>query len=388
MRILHIAPSIERAYGGPTESLAGYISASRLSGSDVHVAAPHASPVESATLEKAGASRVFTFASAGTGGSAMSPSLVRWVKRNSAAYDVVHVHGLFNFISTLSSRAAIAGGAAVVIRPFGTLSRYTFSHRRRALKRSWFALLERHNVLGAAALHFTTAAERDEAQWHGLPIAAKSYVVPPPFLASTDKPERTVGSETRPTALFLGRIHPVKNIEALLEAWAEVTRALPDAALVIAGAGNAAYEGTLRRRSRETGMGSSVTFAGFLAGSAKADALAAATAFVLPSRHENFGIAVLEAIAAGLPAVVSREVQLRDFVAENDLGVVTDASPSALAGGIVHALTDLPLRQRVADVGYELVTSTYRPEAVGTRLSAMYLAAVASHRDHDARTIS
>jgi len=379
MRILHVAPSIERSYGGPTQSLAGYVAASRVGGADVQVAAPRASAAEVEALETVGAARVLTFRSFGAGGSASSPALVRWVGRNCHAFDVVHVHGLFNFISTFSARVAVARGAPVVIRPFGTLSRYTFGHRRGTLKRGWFRLLERRNILRAAALHFTTVSERDEAEWHGLPVGDKAHVVPPPFLRSPERPERIAGDPDRPEVLFLGRMHPVKNLEALIDAWPIVRQSVPRATLVIAGGGQPEYAEHVRRRAGERGIGHSVSFSGFLSGRAKAEVFARASVFVLPSLHENFGMAVLEAIAAGLPVVVSKEVQLRDFVVEHQLGIVTDGSPAAIAAAIVRVLRDDKLQARVAADGWRLVTSAYSPEAVGTGLSTMYLAAVQYH---------
>ncbi|HXV17434.1 MAG TPA: hypothetical protein VD758_11685, partial [Gemmatimonadaceae bacterium] len=102
MKILHVAPSIERAYGGPTQSLAGYIFASGTAGDIVDVAAPLATTDEIANLEHSGARRVETFAGYGKGSTASSPSLVSWVRSSARQYDVIHVHGLFNFISTFA----------------------------------------------------------------------------------------------------------------------------------------------------------------------------------------------------------------------------------------------------------------------------------------------
>ncbi|HMA21017.1 MAG TPA: glycosyltransferase, partial [Gemmatimonadaceae bacterium] len=101
----------------------------------------------------------------------------------------------------------------------------------------------------------------------------------------------------------------------------------------------------------------------------------------LPSHHENFGVVVIEAIAAGLPVVVSRHVQLRDFVAEHDLGVVSGDSPDSLAQCLKSALADKALQSRARSLGKNIVSETFSAEVIGKRLSAMYLAAVNSHRD-------
>jgi glycosyltransferase involved in cell wall biosynthesis len=380
MKILHVAPSIERAYGGPTQSLAGYISASRSTNAVIDVAAPVAAIEEVAELERAGARNVETFPGYGSGSTAASPALIRWLRSKARSYDVVHVHGFFNFISTFSARAAIAVGAPVVIRPFGTLSRYTFEHRRGALKKVWFQRLERPNILRAAGIHFTTDTERDEAAWHGIPLGDRAHVVPPPFevrsIDRADLPARVPNS-----VLFLGRLHPVKNLEALIDAWPIVMQRFPDAKLVIAGPGTAGYGEKLAARAGRLAVGDSIDFTGFLSGSAKAAALASASVFVLPSLHENFGMVVIEAIAAGLPVVVSEHVQLRDFVAKHDIGIVASDSAESIAAAIIAALGDNALQERVATRGEALVKNTYSPEIVGERLSAMYFAAVESHRN-------
>ena len=376
MKILHVAPSIESAYGGPTQSLAGYTSASQMVGADVDIAAPLPTRREIDVLEEAGAHRVETFRGYGHGSSAASPGLVRWVRANARNYDVVHVHGLFNFISTFAARAAIAAGAPVVIRPFGTLSQYTFKHRRGLLKRLWFEMLERPNISRAAAIHFTTTTEKNEAEWNHLDIGRRAHVVPPPFVPASSLVSRQTDPRN-PVALFLGRLNPVKNLEALIDAWPAVLAAQPDAILRIAGQGSPRYTAALKRRAGKRG----IQFMGFLTGTEKAMMLQQASLLVLPSLHENFGIAVVEAIAEGLPVVISEHVQLRDFVATNELGIVTRETPDSIAPAIVSAFSDLELHRRVSEKGRRLVSQTYSPEVIGNRLTSMYLSALKNHRE-------
>jgi glycosyltransferase involved in cell wall biosynthesis len=96
------------------------------------------------------------------------------------------------------------------------------------------------------------------------------------------------------------------------------------------------------------GLSESVSFLGFVSGAEKERVLREAWAFALPSHQENFGVAVLEAVAAGLPVVISGAVQLRAFVEDHDLGVVVDRSdPSAIAEGLQAVLADEAGRRRV-----------------------------------------
>jgi glycosyltransferase involved in cell wall biosynthesis len=160
-----------------------------------------------------------------------------------------------------------------------------------------------------------------------------------------------------------------------------VLERLPDAKLIIAGEGSTTYAMSLRKRAAPEVAAGRISFPGFLSGSAKTAALASASMFVLPSLHENFGMVVIEAVAAGLPVVISEHVQLRDFVSTHEVGLIAPDSAQSIAAALITALGDTSLGKRVETRGEALVKETYSPEIVGERLSAMYLAAVESHRN-------
>ena len=101
------------------------------------------------------------------------------------------------------------GGVAFIVIPHGTLSRYTFVHRRRILKLADFGMIARKNLRSASGIHFTTAGERDEATWHDIDFTGRAYVIPPP-LTATPEPASDGGDKApRPTVLFLSRVNPV-----------------------------------------------------------------------------------------------------------------------------------------------------------------------------------
>jgi glycosyltransferase involved in cell wall biosynthesis len=172
--------------------------------------------------------------------------------------------------------------------------------------------------------------------------------------------------------VLISRLDPIKNIEAVLRAWVLLHARRPHLRLTIAGRGSPAYENSLRAQVQSLGLSHSVTFAGFVQGSQKSCLLANASVFVLPSFHENFGVAVLEAIAAGVPVVVSPHVQLASFVERHRLGRVVDPSPESLAHVLEETLDDMPLRLRCRLEGPALVSRTFSPDAVGRQLLAMY----------------
>lgn len=253
LSIAHVMPSVARAFGGPTESLIGYAQAARTQDIDVHVAAPVVSAEDEAWLHEQLPEATFHFfASAGQHAYVVAPGLWAWLWKHADRFDAVHVHGLFNPVSSLSAWISITQGGPTVMRPFGTLSRYTFS-RRSALKRLYFALLDRPALRRTAAIHFTTEAEQDEADRLSIDLDGRSAVVPPPWRGEATTADMGEKAD-RPTALYMSRLHPKKNVQGLLRAWAQVVADRPDAQRWGAGDGDDAdvhhLHGTVATRPR------------------------------------------------------------------------------------------------------------------------------------------
>ncbi|MEZ4701058.1 MAG: glycosyltransferase [Rhodothermales bacterium] len=372
MRILHIMPSVARSFGGPTQSLVGYVDAARAVGLSTTVAAPACQEADRAWLEaQLPGTDIQLFPGMASGTFMASPALIGWMKAHAGAFDVVHVHGLLNLVSSLAARTAVSMRRPLVVRPFGTLSRYTFAHRRAWLKHGYFRTLDRPNLRRARGLHFTTGEERDEAEWHRLGLRGRSFVVPPP-LALPPPVDADSGLDRGEDVVFLSRLHPKKNVEGLLRAWPHVLERAPAARLTIAGDGEPGYVSQLHALAASLGIADRVHFAGFVHGAAKTRLLDRSRLFVLPSFQENFGVAVLEAIAAGLPVVIAPAVQLASFVERHRLGRVVDPEPAGLAGAIAETLADRASQARCRQEGPRLVADTFSPEAVGQQLLTMY----------------
>ncbi|WP_272501933.1 glycosyltransferase [Salinibacter ruber] len=102
------------------------------------------------------------------------------------------------------------------------------------------------------------------------------------------------------------------------------------------------------------------------------------------SHQENFGVAVLEAVAAGLPVVISGEVQLRAFVESHDLGVVVNRTdPAAIAAGLRSVLSDDAGRRRMAEAGPAAVRDAFSVARVGEQLGALYESVLSTASSHD-----
>ncbi len=304
--------------------------------------------------------------------------LFKWLRSLGTSYDAFHVHGLLTPLGSLAGRLFIRQGLPLIIRPFGTLSRYTFSYRRTAMKRAYLSAIDRPNLVRAGAIHFTTAEERDEARWHGIDLDGRSFVVPPPFLSSTSDHQRRRWQASAPVVLFMSRLHPKKGLENLLRAWPSVLARRVDAKLLIAGDGEPNYVRSLKDLASRTGVAESISFEGFVTGQQKLDLLTSADVFVLPSFQENFGVAVMEAIAAGLPVVIGAHVQLASFVLRRDLGVVSEPNPALLADAIIRVLNDEVFKDNCRTRGPSAVQEEFSLQVVGEKLLEMYRTAIAT----------
>jgi glycosyltransferase involved in cell wall biosynthesis len=354
----------------------------------------------------------------------VSFGLTRWLRKNIAGFDLVHIHALFSFSSTVTARIARKKNVPYIVRPLGVLNRWGMRNRRRGPKLVSFRLVELPILLNSAAIHFTSEAERKEAAELNRKLAEhESAVIPLPIeqrawsteLATASPSNGGQGGESgrqfllkfprargKRVVLFLSRIDPKKGLELLLDAFAVVRQKEKDVALVIAGEGEESYVRELRERgarSREQGALSTerggwsrgseeedkegegndqahehddVIWTGHLSGEMKAAALAAADVFVLPSASENFGIAAAESLAAGVPTIVSEEVALSSDIRRYDAGVVVKRDVQQLAGAISDLLSNRERAAGLAANGRRLAEERYSPEAVGRALHELY----------------
>lgn len=387
VKALHVIPSISPQRGGPSKAIISIASALVARGCDVTVATttndgpgrryrPSDMPVVPGVTRVvfAQTTESYTFA--------LDAPL--WFWRNLVRFDVVHVHALFSFMPVCAAIIARLRRVPYIVRPLGTLSAYGLLKRRPLLKRVSLALVERPLLRHAAAVHCTSDAEVDEVRSlePGAHVVKIPLAVPEEEVAAdSDDDAGTKGEALRatfgewagmPLVLFLSRLDRKKNLECLLMAWPLVLRALPGARLAIAGAGEASYEATLRNLSERTGVSSSVYWLGHVEGACKRALLTRAWVFVLPSFNENFGIAAVEALAAGVPCVLSDGVAVAPDVASAGAGVIADTEPDAMASAILSLLADEVLREQMAAAARRLACERYSPATLGTELLALY----------------
>ncbi len=306
---------------------------------------------------------------------ANSRGLAAALDRLTGEFDVVHIHNLWQFPQYAAYRAALAAEVPYVVSPHGGLDPY-LRQRGRIRKRLTSSMWQRAMLERASLIHVTTAAE--ERSIADIAPAVRRAVVPcglyvEDFAALPDSGrfrDRHLGGFRGPVILFLGRITQKKGVDVLIRAFARIGGE-PDARLVIAGPDDEGILPSLRRVARESGAARRIDFPGPVYGEERREALASADVWALSSHTENFGIAVVEAMAAGRAVVISEDVNLAEDVAAADAGVVAEATPEAFAEGLRAVLADSARRRELESRAPEFA-ARYDWSAVGPRLRRMY----------------
>jgi glycosyltransferase involved in cell wall biosynthesis len=327
MKILRAIHTINPALGGPIESVMQSSSLLARRGHDVEIISldsPNDQWVRDCPV------KVHALGP-GRGSYGYAPRFTRWIKERQAMYDAVIVQGIWQYSSFGVWRALRGSATPYFVFPHGMLDpwfkrTYPAKHLKKLLYWPW---AEYRVLRDAAAVLFTSDQERRLARKSFSLYRCNEIVVnygtaaPDIDLASAREDFLNSFPQLRGKRLllFLGRLHEKKGCELLLEAFVAVRNAAGgDPSLHLVMAGPSADQKYLEHLKRLAAENSAVTFTGMLAGSSKWGALSAADAFILPSHQENFGIAVVEALACGTPVLISKEVNIWREIAADQAG--------------------------------------------------------------------
>lgn len=288
--------------------------------------------------------------------------------------DVVHLHSLYLFHVWAAARLCRRHGVPYLLRPHGTLDPYLWQ-RHRWRKRALELLFQDRVIRGAAALHYT--AEEEMALATPYVHGAKGVVIPngldladypevPPGRLRAHYPE--IGD--RRIVLFLGRLNFKKGLDLLVPAFARALQRHPDLHLVIAGPDDG-MRGRTERWVDDAGIRARTTFTGMLKHTPKLEALRDSLLFVLPSYSENFGIAVVEAMACGVPVAITDKVNIWREVAAARAGVVGPATIDSVADQISQIAAE-PDPAAMGRRGRALVQAKYSWDKIACDLETVY----------------
>ncbi len=336
MRILFVIRTLDPAWGGPVEGLRNLTAQAKRRGYEVEVACGDASTAPWLVHWDL---KVHVSGGASLRRYGLSTGLDAWLAGNLSRFDAVVVHSIWMYFSYAVWKATRRTGTPYFLFIHGALDPwFKRTYPLKHIKKTIYWKLVEHRVLrDAERVLFTTEeemvlAERAFLPWVCRPVVTGYGIVRPSCPGHFDKTQyiqtltetyRLLGN--RRFILFLARVQEKKGIDLLLKAFAaakNVHNLLHDTALVIAGPGEKRTFDQLGRLASSLGIARDVVWSGPLYGNNKWNAMRAAEAYVLPSHQENFGISVVEALACGLPVLVSDKVNIWREIEASRAGLV------------------------------------------------------------------
>jgi glycosyltransferase involved in cell wall biosynthesis len=378
LKILHVVASYLPAvrYGGTIVSVHGLCRALAQRGHEVHVFTtsvdgdrdsdvPHEAPV---TIDGV---TVWYFRSPRFRRLYWAPGMRRMLRRHVGEFDLVHTHAIFLWPLWTAARVAQQAGVPYVVSPRGMLEKQLIEQKSAIWKAGLIGFVEKRTLEQAAAVHMTSAREAEQAAAFGFQLRAVRII---PNGVSLDAPAGRVSegigmiANAGPFALFLGRVNWKKGLDRLIPALAQA----PGLRLVIAGNDEEEYTLVVDDLARRAGVGDRVIFTGPIHGADKAALLSSARLLVLPSYSENFGNVVVEAMAAGCPVVVTREVGIAEAVEQAGAGLVVDGGARELGNAIASLADDDRQRREMGARGRAAVAAQFSWPAVAERMEELY----------------
>ena len=378
IRVLHVIPSISDRSGGPATAIVPMCRALQQQGIEVLLVTTDAGLSENQKHN----SRVhdykgvpaMTFPAQLGESFKYSRPLASWLSTNIRDFDLAHIHAVFNHSSIAAAHVCRRSGVPYVVRPLGTLD--PWSMMQKSFRKHLFWRISGKGMLRrAAAVHYTTEAERLATEKlfglnHGKVIALGIERKSATALPRDKRSHYFPSFAGDPYILVLSRLHPKKGLDVLIDAFMALVQEPRFAhwRLVLAGDGPADYVEDLKRRAAASDR---VTFTGWLDGEEKDAVLGCASLLALPSRQENFGLCVMEALSYSVPVLLSPHVNLAEEIVFANAGWIATVDKHVLQTRLAEALGDEEELGRRGRAGKQL-SQKYSWESAAKHLADLY----------------
>lgn len=320
-----------------------------------------------------------------------SPALNRALGDEVKWADIVNVHTLWSHTTMAASRSCSAAHVPYVLRPCGMLDIWSLAQKQWK-KRVYASLVENRTINRAGALWFSSEEERLSSK--AFNYQSPDFVLPLGVTLADYQQlpqkglfrRKFLNSANNRILLFLGRITPVKQLNLLIRAYASIANDFRDVVLVIAGPdeGGLLYE--LKKLAEDLDLREKVIFPGGLQKEDVVNALTDADAFILPSLHENFGVAAIEAMAAGVAVIVTDRVGLASFVSSARAGVVVQPDQASLASGIRSLLGSPTDAEEMGKRGRAIALDRFTWDAIVPQVTEAYETVISRGQNGNRRT--
>ncbi|RUT04626.1 glycosyl transferase [Dulcicalothrix desertica PCC 7102] len=381
MKILLVIPGIGDVYGGTSKVAIEFAQALGKLGIDIDIVTTNANGLEDLdvplrTWLNQGLYRLQYFPRWHIGDYKLSTSLTKWLFKNVASYDLVHTIAVFSYPVSITHLACKINRVPYINSPHGMLEPWALSHKSWK-KKLYYSLIEKAALDNASAIQMLNQAEAQNAE----PLHLKAPLVTVPNgincqefqLQHNPKAFYEQFPHTRDKALilFLGRIDPKKGLDLLAPAFAKALSKFSNAHLIVAGPDSIGFLPTVQNYFAEEGCLNAVTFTGMLTGAMKYAALAAASIYVAPSYSEGFSMSVLEAMASGLPCVITKGCNFPE-AANNQAALVVDIESSAIANALIDCLSNPEQAKIMGERARQLVFEKYTWDKVACQMQEVY----------------
>ena len=385
MKILQIVPSVSLVYGGPSQMVLGLSKALADEGIDVTLVTTNANgdqgqpplDVPLKTPIKQDGYEIIYFQCYPFRRYKFSLGLLHWLINHISEYDLAHIHALFSPISTAAATVARWKQLPYILRPLGTLDPADL-RKKQQLKKFYGHLLEKPNLAAAAGIHFTSQKECDIS--HRFGTKTNDLVVPLGVEIARQLPplgitRQNLGISTdQPLLLFMSRIEPKKGLDLLLPALEALLSQGLNFHFVLAGTNpqDRKYVDYIQKKIKDSPLNNITTITGFVEGEMKVGLLQDSDLFVLSSYYENFGIAVVEAMAFATPVVISDQVYIWQEIDRAKAGWICNCSGEDLIAKLKLAINNkAEMKQRGLNAA-KLVSQKYSWQAIAREMIEVY----------------
>jgi len=325
-----------------------------------------------------------------------SPALFFALAKNVKNFDIVHITGVWNFPVSVAAFWARFYKKPYIISPRGSLMKEPLEKKSSLKKKIHLWFFGKRDLKNASAIHFTVEREKEEYLKAELPLK-KIIIIPnglnlddfnirksdfpnidvnirkSDFLGLNFRKKFNIYSDKK-IILFLARLHPIKGLDTLIPAFAEVIKKEPKAVLVLAGPDEKNYKKEIELKivNCKLKIDKDVIFTGMILSNDKPAAYKESNVFVLPSYSENFGMAAAEAMSFGLPVIVTKGVGISDEIEKAVAGIVIEKNEKQLSEAILKILNNPDLAKKMGEQGRELVKNEFSSGKVAERFIKEY----------------
>lgn len=312
-------------------------------------------------------------------GNIFSVGLTKDLLKTIPSMDLVLIQSLYQITSTLAAIISKIYNIPYILRPHGTLDPVLFFRRRLLIKKIYINLFERWSFFWARAIQYSSKSEMLMTSRVIKNLAPGIIITEGISIEDFSRQSKKIDFRKRypqfkdkRIILFLGRMHQKKGLEIALQAFSIASKKIEDIQMAIIGPGESNYVNQLISLTSRLRLDDRVFFLGAVDNELKKAALMDSDIFLLPSHGENFGIAVIEAIACGCPVILSNKVAVAEDLKNYGVALVADCDAVQMASAICTLCSDVELSNRMRSEGPICANKFYSLEAMATQMDVAY----------------